>query len=515
MLAGHIFVIRGDITNLACDAWLVPTDRSLVLEDPWKRAVPDTLAPPPGWDDERVRAFEVPGAPDRTPRPWLANVGSDEGTPTGWYLDGVRQFLRAVATRLAGTAPLFGRARPLVALPVVGTGAGGAARAKGELMAALLDALDEEARALGIDVVLVTRTAAAYAAAQAYRRQKSREDDGVHAWAALDAPLRREAKRLGDLAAGGQLVLFIGAGVSVGAGLPVWAEMLELLAEDAGLTNVERQALGSLDVRDRTRIIDARLALQQVRLGERVADLFSGARPSLAHALLASQPVQEAATTNYDTLYETARACGGRPVAVLPYESPRGSQGWLLKLHGCITRPDDIVLTRDDYLRYAERRAALAGIVQALLITRHMLFVGFSLSDDNFHRIVHDVRNAVRLNVTPQDGSRFGTALLPVREPFVEELWSRDIQVVSLGENGDIAEAARRMEIFLDLLALEAFRATPHLLDDTYDGILTHEERVMREAVRRLKASIPEDLRESPAWEPVRRFLTSLGDADS
>jgi hypothetical protein len=28
------------------------------------------------------------------------------------------------------------------------------------------------------------------------------------------------------------------------------------------------------------------------------------------------------------------------------------------------------------------RRAALAGIVQALLVTRHMLFVGFSLRDD-------------------------------------------------------------------------------------------------------------------------------------
>ena len=65
------------------------------------------------------------------------------------------------------------------------------------------------------------------------------------------------------------------------------------------------------------------------------------------------------------------------------------------------------VLTRGDYLRYADRRAALAGIVQALLITREMLFVGFSLKDENFFRIADDVRKAVG-----GDGSsarKFGT----------------------------------------------------------------------------------------------------------
>jgi hypothetical protein len=40
----------------------------------------------------------------------------------------------------------------------------------------------------------------------------------------------------------------------------------------------------------------------------------------------------------------------------------------------------------EDYLRYESRRAALAGIVQSLLITKHMLFIGFGLQDDNFHR---------------------------------------------------------------------------------------------------------------------------------
>ena len=42
----------------------------------------------------------------------------------------------------------------------------------------------------------------------------------------------------------------------------------------------------------------------------------------------------------------------------------------------------------------AERNAALGGIMQALLLTKHMLFLGFSLDDDNFHRLFDAVRKA-------------------------------------------------------------------------------------------------------------------------
>lgn len=151
------------------------------------------------------------------------------------------------------------------------------------------------------------------------------------------------------------------------------------------------------------------------------------------------------ATTNYDTLFEQAREAAGRRVAVLPYQNAADADGWLLKMHGSVEHPDDIVLTRDDYLGYAEQRAALKGIVQALLITRHMLFVGFSLTDPNFHHVVHDVRRAVRHSDTPR--TPFGTALLFEPDPMLGELWRRDIDIAGIG--GDPAERGRQLEIFL------------------------------------------------------------------
>ena len=80
---------------------------------------------------------------------------------------------------------------------------------------------------------------------------------------------------------------------------------------------------------------------------------------------------------------------------VLPSPPQKGCKRWLLKMHGCIRNPDSIVFTKQDYIRYADRYAALAGIVQSMLLTKHLLFVGFSLDDDNFIRIFDSVRKAV------------------------------------------------------------------------------------------------------------------------
>src|SRR5207244_10478713 len=116
---------------------------------------------------------------------------------------------------------------------------------------------------------------------------------------------------------------------------------------------------------------------------------------ALGHALLAGLPVTEAVTTNYDRLFETAWESQGYEATVLPYRLHPGAGRWLLKLHGCVTHPEDIILTRHDLAGRDRRDAALAGVVQTMLITRHMLFVGFSLGDEGFYQIDDAARRAV------------------------------------------------------------------------------------------------------------------------
>src|SRR5690606_10090552 len=68
-----------------------------------------------------------------------------------------------------------------------------------------------------------------------------------NAWDALDAPLKAQADRLADLAKRGLLVLFLGSGISAGAGLPVWTTLLNLLAKRSG-TLLSFDGLSSLSL---------------------------------------------------------------------------------------------------------------------------------------------------------------------------------------------------------------------------------------------------------------------------
>lgn len=62
--------------------------------------------------------------------------------------------------------------------------------------------------------------------------------------------------------------------------------------------------------------------------------------------------VDSVVSTNYDTLFEDASRDAGKPCAVLPYQPSRDTARFVLKMHGDIHHVQDIVLTREDYLRY-------------------------------------------------------------------------------------------------------------------------------------------------------------------
>lgn len=638
--SGHVFVVHGDLTAFACDAWLLPTDASLYVTEPWWT---ETLTPhlraaycrghshhgpimPDAIGAERCRPLFTTEPSTPLPRPWLTVMGAGRAT-LDWYLDGVRHFIAAALADLTGpTARPFlpRRARRLLAVPLVGTGHGGARRSAGAMAEALVALLDEEAARHRVDLVLVTHARADFAAAQAARRRS-----GTDLWHALPPAIVDRARNLAREASAGHLVVFLGAGVGAGAGLPLWDDLLAALAERAGLardgeewphfqrldaldkaeylaarlragdgmSDAKRDGMSdarrdrggrasggiddaSLDATGRGTdaardvggdateargdaidargdaidaggnathaigdaidaggdeidaigdTIDARHNATDTRrnathatpaapaapraptgVGPAVVELLARHRhAALAHALIAGLPTREAITTNYDRLYEAACEATGRPCAVLPYAPRSEHHRWLLKMHGCVDHPDDIILTRENYLRYAERNAALAGIVQAMLITRSMLFVGFSLGDDNFLRIVDAVRRAIR--PTGDRAAQLGTAVMLIDNPLLRTLWGADLDWICLGAAGEEGEAARRFEIFLDCLSLHA-ADTAHLLDPRFAPVRTDAEDALVRLLQPLRDAPADDpARKAPAWALVEALLERLG----
>lgn len=507
---GHVFVVKGDLTKLACDALIVPTAAEVEITSPWRAVVAASrihegrgnwyrvdVDRPRDWT-RGVRAFRLPEQSlDRDV--WLVQTGWDDATPA-WVVDGLLEGLTTAHQHLRAPSKVGGRQRPLIGVPLVGTGAGGLAGRRGELIRERMPRLERLVSATGMDVALVLNDDRDAAAVQHIERPSG-----------LDAELERHADGLAGRAARGELVLFIGAGVSMAAGMPSWAELLDELATEAGYPRGTLAGLPPLDAAE----------VAQIKMGQRfpqyMAERFTMRRHALAHALLASLQVQAAVTTNYDNGYELASAAlkTPAPLRVLPRERALSGGPWLLKLHGDVVKPESIVLTRQQYLAHGETAAPLTGMVQSLLLTRHMLFVGFSLVDDTFARLTHQVRRVLAQAL--RDTGTVGTVLHLRDDPARAQLYAAELQHIHAGGRDEHVDvAARRLELFLDRLLSTTARlrdgSERYLLDDRYAGMpWMKEERSLRTTLLALAADVDPQVRRTAAWDRVREALADLG----
>ena len=171
---GHLFVAHGDLTKLACDAVLIPCDdkggsllRGGVCCHRDCSAMRD------------LDGFAYPTHP-------MLMASSDCPTSTSersgrslpWH--GPPPIQRTSSTRLwhaiktisAGLPALAGRAVPLVGVPLAGTGEGGLAHRRGEVIDKLLDKHRAQGSSLDCDVALIPYERRDFAAVQARRRPK-------------------------------------------------------------------------------------------------------------------------------------------------------------------------------------------------------------------------------------------------------------------------------------------------------------------------------------------------------
>jgi hypothetical protein len=499
-------VIQGDLNRIDCDALLFPTDIDLKHSGSFATIAPARFEVPAEWG-ESVLSFSAGRVPENGPEVWLTLIGRSDPSED--------DLATAVAAFLDGATAALDKRHLRLALPVVGTGFGGLRHDKGSAVAWLLPVLLGHVERHAVDVVLVTRNRRHYAAAQRERHRLFEAGTSpAPAWDLGDAEhrLRPLAEDLAMHLRAGQLVPFIGAGVSQPAGLPSWQSLLDEIYRRAGGHEDEIEEFHQLDLRDQATLLD-RLHQGQGHYRQEVRKLIEKDRYALSHGLVASFRTRENVTTNYDTLFELACAEDRSSLAVLPYE-PAGKDPearWLLKLHGTLEQPDDLVLTRDDYLGLPSRAGALYGLLQAMLLTRHMLFLGYSLSDESFHKVLHEVRAARRGGRRDHPEEEFGTALFLKPQPLLETLLGDDLRVVSVADEGECHDtAARRFEILLDLIAFNAADLSSFLLDRTFESMLDTGERRLADQLHRLHRS----LGAGPIEDRVRSLLESLGARD-
>jgi hypothetical protein len=187
--------------------------------------------------------------------------------------------------------------------------------------------------------------------------------------------------------------IFAGAGLSKPAGYVNWKDLLRDIAEDINL-DIDREtdliAVAQYHVNENG---GNRGKINQALIEEFTKD----ASVTKNHEILSRLPIKTYWTTNYDTLIEDALKNEGKRIDVkITSENlsttKSNRDAVIYKMHGDISLSHDAVLTKDDYEGYNNNRQLFTTALQGDLVSKTMLFVGFSFDDPNLEYILSRIR---------------------------------------------------------------------------------------------------------------------------
>ncbi len=271
----------------------------------------------------------------------------------------------------------------------------------------------------------------------------------------------------GNLIEAGNAAMFLGAGISVGAGLPGWGHVAETLRRGASIPD---------SVTDGSMVAEY-YAMRRGGHAALDAELLTilGITPGTSKALqrLTEIEVPEFWTTNYDSLIEQHLPARGTVVISgdADYSSKRTipAKRRVIKIHGDLTQPSRSgsrrwttppVMTRGDFERYPVDHPILWSVLRAAYLSRSMLFLGISFDDPNLHVLL-----ALARSLPADKGSPHHYAVMRTpNDPVEQDLWRfrRDdledsgVEICEINDFSeldgicdDLARMARPMNVFV------------------------------------------------------------------
>lgn len=100
-------------------------------------------------------------------------------------------------------------------------------------------------------------------------------------------------------------------------------------------------------------------------------------------------------TTNYDELIEKVFEFNPLIGNNILLSNPYGS---IYKIHGCISNPNKIIVTEDDYKNFDEKYELIRAQLLSLFIHNPIIFIGYGIGDENIKKILKTIFTYVDLN---------------------------------------------------------------------------------------------------------------------
>lgn len=197
----------------------------------------------------------------------------------------------------------------------------------------------------------------------------------------------------------GTAAIFAGAGIGRISGFVNWKELLSNIAHNIGLDVNKESDLVAI-AQYYVNKMGSRAGINSLILNSFVHN----AEPNPLVSILTKLPIDTYWTTNYDRLLENSfteqnRICDVKTSPNSISITSQKADVVLYKMHGDYEQAEKCVLTKDDYEIYDRARHIFITTLQAHLITKTFLFVGFSFDDPNLNYILSRIRLLLSENV--------------------------------------------------------------------------------------------------------------------
>lgn len=221
--------------------------------------------------------------------------------------------------------------------------------------------------------------------------------------------------KLCDIVAKNSLICFTGAGISrnlelkKGGKAPNWIELLKNIYYKMQKNNISFSPEEQLDLNellnahaDGDLLIEAatilceknekifrKMLVESVQLKEKE-------KSPIHDAILKLQP-KGIITFNYDNAHENSFT--NEWECIFPDESDKITsllkssleKQFLFKAHGCVSKPDTMILTGTSYRDLLNKNPHYMSFMQNIFSNYNFLFVGFGLSDPDFNQMLRDI----------------------------------------------------------------------------------------------------------------------------
>lgn len=241
----------------------------------------------------------------------------------------------------------------------------------------------------------------------------------------------------------GQVILFIGSGVSTTLGLPSWSDLLDKIAKELDYDPHIFSILGSqnpLVMAEYYKLIKGSMGpLRSILDREWHIDAYKKVQKSKIHQLITELNFPIIYTTNYDRYIEISfevfksKDSYTKIIGAEDLKNIDNKRNQIIKFHGDFDRDDSIVLSESDYFRRLSFEDPLDIKFRSDTLGKSILFIGYSLSDINIRFILYKLSKIWEDIKEPPKSYLFSNNANQIQEKVLSQ-WNVELLSNELGD---------------------------------------------------------------------------------